>query len=68
MNSKPQELDLVDEMMWEDIVETCTLEEAGLEESGSQPVFGATCGERTSGGILEYLEWFYDGEAADLEN
>lgn len=68
MSSKYPELDLVDEMMWEDIVETCTLEEAGLEEDGSQPVFGAQAGERTSHGILEYLEWFYDGEAADLEN
>jgi hypothetical protein len=27
------ELDLVDEMQWEDVVEFLTLEEAGLEES-----------------------------------
>lgn len=31
MNTTPKELDLVDEMQWEDVTDFLTLEEAGLE-------------------------------------
>jgi len=44
-----------------------SLEEAGLEESGHQPIAGF--GDRNySGSVMEYLDWFHDGESPDYEN
>jgi hypothetical protein len=62
--SAPIELDLVQEMEWEAHVEFLTLEEAGFEEEASQPIHGGLFDEgyHTNGGVLEYVEWFYDGE------
>jgi hypothetical protein len=56
------DLDLVDEMEWEDRIEPqrwLTLEAAGLEES-DEPLFGQHyCSD---GSIYSYTEWFYDGD------
>jgi hypothetical protein len=56
-SSETEPLDLVDEMNWEDSdkVEKLTLEEAGLEESSHTD-------QHFKEGILDYMEWFYDGE------
>lgn len=53
-----EELDLVDEMNWEDSpkVEKLSLSEAGLEED-ENPV-----DNQFAAGIFAYLEWFYDGD------
>jgi hypothetical protein len=53
------ELDLVDEMQWEDSdkVEFITLEEAGLENENSPT------DECFKSSICSYLEWFYDGDS-----
>ena len=57
------ELDLVDQCDWENHVEFLSLEDAGLEEISSQPIHGGKCdADTTSGGVLEYIAWFYDGE------
>lgn len=53
-------LDLVDQMMWEDVVEFETLETAGLEEAHSHP--------DGDSGVYEYVQWFYDGEDSRYEN
>jgi hypothetical protein len=53
-------MDLVDQMMWEDLTDFLTLEEAGLEESGSHP--------DGDSGVCQYVEWFYDGEDSSYEN
>jgi hypothetical protein len=55
-----QQLDLVDEMQWEDVVEFDTLQDSGLEEPHSQPIFGGT--NPLSNGIYAYTSWFYDGD------
>lgn len=53
------QLDLVDEMMWEDIVEFETLEGAGLEESTEDdPVHGQFLSNE--GSVYSYTNWFYD--------
>ncbi len=57
------QLDLVDEMQWEDVVEFETLEEAGLEESrDDEPVHGhyLSC----EGSIYSYTDWFYDNDSS----
>lgn len=57
------QLDLVDEMNWEDSekVETVTLETAGLEEESLVDEIEATSGTVFRNGIYAYLDWFYDG-------
>jgi hypothetical protein len=52
--------DLVDEMQWEDVTDFLSLEEAGLEEAGSCPMFGGH--SPIDNGMDGYLSWFYDGE------
>ena len=57
-----KQLDLVDEMQWEDSgkVEMISLEDAGLEE----PVLAEEThihGHVFRNGIYAYLDWFYDG-------
>ena len=53
-----KQLDLVDEMQWENVVDFETLEEVGLEETNpTDHVF--------KHGIHAYLEWFYDGESSE---
>ncbi len=59
------QLDLVDECDWEDHVETISLEEAAIEEDHEQPVFGLRA---QSGSILDYIDWFYDGQSAEFEH
>ena len=57
------QLDLVDEMQWEDVVEFETLEEAGLEEStADEPTHGhyLSC----EGSIYSYTDWFYDNDSS----
>ena len=57
------QLDLVDEMQWEDVVQFETLEEAGLEESTlDEPVHGQylSC----EGSIYSYTDWFYDNDSS----
>jgi hypothetical protein len=51
------QLDLVDEMQWEDVIEFETLEDAGFEETS--PVDDAF-----SVSIYAYTEWFYDGDSS----
>jgi len=56
------ELDLADECNWEDhpsIIYT-TLEEAHLEESSSQPLFGLSSAHTQ--GIEEYVSWWLDDD------
>jgi hypothetical protein len=57
-------LDLVEQMAWEDSgeVEVISLEQAGLEEQDSMPMFGMSDSERPAGGVVSYVEWFYDGD------
>jgi hypothetical protein len=60
-------MDLVDEMQWEDVIpDECivSLEEAGLEESSEQPLFGLMGAESTRHSIYSYVEWFYDGDSS----
>lgn len=52
-------MDLVDEMMWEDVVEFETLEEAGLEEA-EEPLYGNHLS--SEGSIYSYTDWFYDND------
>jgi len=54
------QLDLVDEMQWEDVVECDSLDAVGLEEPDSMPMFGGT--NPLSNGIFAYTSWFYDGD------
>jgi hypothetical protein len=53
-----EELDLVDEMNWEDSpkVEKLSLFDAGLEEDENPVDNHFSCG------IFAYLKWFYDGD------
>ena len=51
------QLDLVDEMQWEDVIEFETLEDAGFEETS--PVDDAF-----SVSIYAYTDWFYDGDSS----
>ena len=53
------QLDLVDEMQWEDIVEFETLENAGLEEANDY-VHGKQVSNEAS--IYSYTDWFYDND------
>lgn len=53
------QLDLVDEMMWEDVVEFETLEEAGFEES-DESLHGNMLS--SEGSIYSYTDWFYDND------
>lgn len=57
-------MDLVDEMHWEDVASErelfVSLESEGLEESSSQPIFGGI--NPMSNGIYAYTSWFYDGD------
>lgn len=57
------QLDLVDEMQWEDSgkVEMVSLEDAGLEEESLTDEIEATSGTVFRNGIYTYLDWFYDG-------
>lgn len=56
-----QQLDLVDEMMWEDVVDFLTLEEAGFEEAMTrQPLHGMDS-------VHTYIDWFSDGEDSRYE-
>jgi hypothetical protein len=61
IKQQPEQLDLVDEMSWEDSdkVEKLTLEEAGLEENNA-------VNEHFSCGIFTVLEWFYDGDTSAI--
>jgi len=58
------QLDLVDQMQWEDIAEErgllISLEEAGLEEYIEEPVHGQYLSNE--GSIYSYTDWFYDGD------
>ena len=56
------QLDLVDEMKWEDSpkVEKITLEEAGLEETNETD-------NSFMHGIYAYLNGFYDGEMSEFD-
>jgi len=53
-------MDLVDEMHWEDVASErelfVSLESEGLEESSSQPIFGGI--NPMSNGIYAYTSWF----------
>ena len=57
-----EQLDLVDEMNWEDSdkVEKITLEEAGFEETNKTDNAFAS-------GIHAYMDWFYDGDSSAFE-
>ena len=55
-----QQLDLVQEMEWEDHVEFLTLEEAGLEEYTHEHAHGIY--HSNEGSIYSYTEWFYDND------
>ena len=50
-----KQLDLVDEMHWEDVVDFETLEEAGLEDK-ENPI-----DKCFAGSIISYMDWFYEG-------
>ena len=50
-----KQLDLVDEMQWEDVVEFETLEEAGLEDE-ENPI-----DKCFASSIISYMDWFYEG-------
>lgn len=54
------ELDLVDECNWEDhpSIVYISLEEAGLEETSGQPLFGLSSAHTQ--GIEEYVSWWLD--------
>lgn len=58
------QLDLVDEMHWEDIADErgllVSLEEAGLEEYVEEPLHGQYLS--SEGSIYSYTDWFYDGD------
>ena len=56
------ELDLVDELMWEDVVEFETLEEAGLEESTDDDPSAHGHHLSCGGSVYTYTTWFYDGD------
>jgi hypothetical protein len=53
------ELDLVDQMHWEDCVEFLSLEEVGLEED-SETVHGQYFS--VEGSIYTYTSWFYEDD------
>jgi hypothetical protein len=53
------QLDLVDEMQWEDVIEFETLEEAGFEET-DEPLHGKQLS--CEGSIYSYTDWFYDND------
>ena len=61
-----EQLDLVDEMSWEDSdkVEFVSLEDAGLEEA-PLATESSSCGHVFRHGILSYLDWFYDNESSE---
>jgi hypothetical protein len=60
----PSDMDLVEECSWEEHASFITLEEAGFEEEDGQPIVGGLFDEgyHANGSVLEYVEWFYDGE------
>ncbi len=47
--------DLVDEMMWEDLTDFLTLEEANLEERSDDMSMDCV-------GVARMVEWYLDGE------
>lgn len=56
-----QAMDLVDEMMWEDLTDFVSLEDAGFEEaSRHQPNHGFES-------VHDYVMWFSDGEDSRYE-
>ena len=65
--SKKEELDLVDEMNWEDSdkIDRISLESAGLEEEPFTDEIEAKSGTVFRQGILTYLDWFYDGSSSE---
>jgi hypothetical protein len=62
MQDAHKPFDLVDEMEWEDHAEFISLEEAGLEESSWQPIFGEGERDIPAGGVWAYCDWWADGE------
>jgi hypothetical protein len=56
------QLDLVDEMMWEDVIEFETLEEAGLEEGTEDDPSVHGHFLSNEGSVFAYTDWFYDGD------
>jgi hypothetical protein len=55
------QLDLVDEMQWEDVVDFETLESTGLvEDMDDEPSYGYHTGAGSNGSIYSYTDWFYD--------
>lgn len=58
------ELDLADQMDWEDnaAIEFVSLVEAGLEESFREPVFGLNEGH--AAGIDDYVSWWLEEDSA----
>lgn len=58
------ELDLADQMDWEDnaAIEFVSLVEAGLEESFREPVFGLNEGH--TAGIDDYVSWWLEEDSA----
>lgn len=61
MPNTTEQLDLVDEMQWEDCekIDVISIEEAQLEET-------ITFDERYSS-IYTYLDWFHDGEQSEFD-
>jgi hypothetical protein len=63
------QLDLVDEMQWEDVADALgmliSLEEAGLEEYVEEPLHGQYYSNE--GSIYSYTDWFYDGDDSAFE-
>jgi hypothetical protein len=56
------QLDLVDEMQWEDVIEFETLEDAGLEESTEDDPSAHGHFLSSEGSVYAYTDWFYDGD------
>lgn len=63
MGKPTNELDLVEEMNWEDSdkVETISLDEAHLEEEECE------LDNHFTHSIYAYLNWFYDGEMSEFD-
>ncbi len=55
------EMDLIEQMAWEDNTDFLSLEDAGLEEDNSNDAFDCV-------GAAMHNDYFYDGESSDLEN
>lgn len=63
MGKPTNELDLIDEMNWEDSdkVEKITLDEANVEETECE------MDNHFTHSIYAYLSWFYDGEQSEFD-